>query len=111
MRQQQPAGGPALFPGPAEIYLLPWARPPTDKPRVLDPVGKVPALQVTAADVQVDGGGLLLLTYRNALWLPRFRGESWGEVLADDRGRWVLMPFRRAGEAICFDADGKLFCS
>lgn len=104
---KRPSGGPAPFAGPADVFLLPAVPPTGDVPRILDPVASISGIQVTACDVRADGGGVLLLTYRNALWYLRHADEPWANVFAAGHGQWIRMPFRRQGESVCFEPDGR----
>ena len=104
---KRPSGALSLTPGPAHVYLLPLASDSAAGPAVLDPVARLPGIQVTAADVAPDGSGVLVLTYLDALWFSRTAERGWAEVFAEGSGRWIRMPPRRQGEAVCFEPDGQ----
>lgn len=104
---KRPSGALALLAGPAEVYLLPLTSTTQGRPVVLDPVASIAGIQVTAADVAPDGSGILVLTFLDALWFHRPSDQAWAEVLAEHRKRWIRMPPRRQGEAVCFEPDGR----
>ena len=104
---KRPSGALSLSPGPAHVYLLPLASEAPARQTVLDPIATLPGIQVTAADVAPDGGGVLVLTFLDALWFSRTPDQEWSDVFDGAGGRWIRMPPRRQGEAVCFESDGR----
>jgi len=61
---------------------------------------------VSAMDISPDGRRAIVGTYGNLLEFTRSPGESWAAAFAR-KGRMIVAPLRRQGEAVCFGRDGK----
>lgn len=94
------------------IYALAWPKEhrPVDKPpktaSVARLIGTLKLRQVTGMDVSPDGRRAVVVTYNDAFEYTRGEKEDWARAFARPP-RWIEVPERAQGEAICYGPDGK----
>jgi len=96
---------------PCTVYRLPLLtikKPATAPaaPIVAEPVGHLPLLMATAADISPDGRRMVVTTYGDAFEYTRGPTDTWPDALRR-RGRPIALPRRKQGEAICYGPDGR----
>jgi hypothetical protein len=96
---------------PCTVYRLPLPAPKKPAtapaaPLVAEPVGFLPLLMATAADISPDGRRMVVTTYGDAFEYTRGPDETWPDAFRRP-GRPIALPQRKQGEAICYGPDGQ----
>jgi len=87
------------------VYSLPWPAGEAGTVLTARSAAKQKIAKTTAMDISPDGSRAIVLTYGEAYEFVRGESETWSEAFAR-KGRFVAMPGRKQGEAICYGADG-----
>ena len=90
-----------------KIYELPIPAEPVAVPVTAKTVLKTDLCDTTAMDISGDGRKAILLTYTEAYAFTRQKGESWAQAFSLKPAP-VEVPFRKQGESVAYDMDGKV---
>ncbi len=88
------------------VYEIPWPAEETAAPFTARAIATQRIPKITAMDISPDGSRAIVLTYSEAYEFVRGEGETWAEAFAR-QGRFVAMPGRKQGEALCYGTDGR----
>ncbi len=92
--------------GGCSIYELPIPEEPMATPMTAKTVLQTDLCDTTAMDISADGRKAILLTYTEAYEFVREKGESWVQAFSR-KPALVEVPFRKQGEALTYDIEGK----
>lgn len=92
---------------PTGVYVASYPQNPASASRLVK-LGTIPLSTVTAADISMDGSGILIKNYDGIYYWKREKGQSVGACLQQPpvRLRYQKEP---QGEAIAWDPEGKGF--